>query len=115
VVGGAGGSGRGPRRSTPWVNLGGAAGQTSSSLVGRIDDVGRDIARIELRFAKGIAPHDDAGHGVELFITDETVAVPGTVVLLDEPVTRSGGTDPSEVPESHAHPRTRAGPPRSPA
>lgn len=84
VRGGAGGSGRAPRRSTPWVNLGGGGWPDEFFAGGRIDDAGIDIARIELRFANGVTLHDDAEQGVALFITDETIAMPGTAVLLDE-------------------------------
>jgi hypothetical protein len=84
VRGGAGGSGRGPRRSTPWVNLGGGGWPDQFFAGGRIDDAGMDIARIELRFANGITLHDDTDQGVALFITDETIAMPGPAVLLDE-------------------------------
>jgi hypothetical protein len=84
VRGGAGGAGKGPRRSTPWVNLGGGGWPTQFYAGGHIDNAGLDIARVELRFANGHALTDDSDAGVALFITDQTVEMPATVALLDQ-------------------------------
>jgi hypothetical protein len=74
---------QGPRRSTPWVNLGGGGWPDQFFAGGWINDAGLDIDRVELRFANGVTLHDDSSEGVALFITDENVAMPGTVALID--------------------------------
>lgn len=84
VFGGAGGAGEPPRRSTPWVNLGGGGWPDRFFAGGRIDNAGLDIVRVELRFANGLTLQDDIEAGVALFITDETVELPATVALLDD-------------------------------
>jgi hypothetical protein len=84
VRGGAGGAGSTPRRSTPWVNLGGGGWPDQFYAGGRIDTAGLDVARIELRFADGLTLEDDTDAGVALFITGETVEMPATVALLDQ-------------------------------
>jgi hypothetical protein len=59
-----------------------------------------------LRFANGVILEDDSEKGVALFITDETVCIPATVVLHDQagnevathpafPAPRACGEDPS--------------------
>ncbi|MBV9001933.1 MAG: hypothetical protein JO304_22945 [Solirubrobacterales bacterium] len=83
VFGGVGGSGEPPRRSRPWVNLGGGGWPDRFYAGGQIEDDGLGVDRIELRFANGVVLRDDATHGVVLFITDETVAMPATLVMLD--------------------------------
>jgi len=83
VRGGAGGAGGGPRRSTPWVNLGGGGWPDRFFAGGWIDDAGLDIDRVALRFANGVTLHDDSSERVALFIADENVAMPGTVALID--------------------------------
>jgi hypothetical protein len=46
---------------------------------GQIERAGTNIARVEVRFAL----QDDAAQDVALFITDDPVVMPSTVVLLD--------------------------------
>lgn len=84
ALGGAGGAGDSPHRGRPWVNLGGGGWPDRFYAGGSIEDAGAEIARIELRFANGIVLDDDAAHGVALFITDETVAMPPLLVMLDQ-------------------------------
>jgi hypothetical protein len=83
VLGGTGGAGEMPRRATPWVNLGGGGWPDAFYAGGRIDRAGFAIARVELRFANEITLCDDTEQDVALFITDQTVTLPGTVALLD--------------------------------
>jgi len=84
VFGGAGGAGEMPRRSTPWVNLGGGGWPDRFYAGGLVDHAGAEIAAIELRFANGITLSDDTEHGVALLITDQCVELPATAALLDE-------------------------------
>jgi hypothetical protein len=66
------------RRRSTW----GAAGLTA--FRGRTDRGRRQrVDHTELRFANGVALREDATHGVALFITDETVAMPAKLVMLD--------------------------------
>jgi hypothetical protein len=83
VFGGAGGAGEAPRRSTPWVNLGGGGWPDRFFAGGRIHDAGTEIDHVELRFANGITLHDDIEEGIALFITDQTVALPAIVALIN--------------------------------
>jgi hypothetical protein len=84
VFGGAGGAGKAPCRSRPWVNLGGGGWPDHFYAGGLIEDAGASIEGLELRFANGIVLRDDAADGVALFITDETVAMPANLVMLDD-------------------------------
>lgn len=84
VFGGTGGAGDPPRRSRPWVNLGGGGWPDRFFAGGWIEAAGAEVARIELRFPNGIALRDDAAYGVALFITEETVAMPPVLVMLDQ-------------------------------
>jgi hypothetical protein len=83
VRGAAGGAGDPPRRATPWVNLGGGGWPDRFFAGGWIDPADREIDRNELRFANGLMIHDDATEGVALFINDEHVVMPATVVMID--------------------------------
>ncbi|HLJ03171.1 MAG TPA: hypothetical protein VKT31_07010 [Solirubrobacteraceae bacterium] len=83
VLGGAGGAGDGPKRSAPWVNLGGGGWPDRFFAGGHVDGAGHEVARVELRFANGVTLADDADAGVALFITDESVELPATAVLFD--------------------------------
>ena len=84
VIGGAGGGDYMPARSTPWVNLAGGGWPDRFYAGGRIHDAGIEIARVQLRFVDGFALEDDSDEAVALFITDETVRLPATVVLHDQ-------------------------------
>jgi hypothetical protein len=83
VRGGAGGAGDPPRRSAPWVNLGGGGWPTAFFAGGWIDGAGQPVDRVELRFTNGITLHDDAGQDIALFITDGPVSMPGTIAMFD--------------------------------
>ena len=74
VFGGAGGAGGTPRRSIPWISLGGGGWPDRFYAGGWIDHAGAQIAGVELWFANGITVRDDTEHDVTLFITDQRVA-----------------------------------------
>jgi hypothetical protein len=83
VNGSSGGAGDPPQRSTPWVNLGGGGWPDRFFAGGWIEQAAAHVGRIELRFADGLVLHDDCAENAALFITDQTVTLPGTVILLD--------------------------------
>ena len=94
ATGGAGGNDQDMSRGTPWVNLaGGGWREREHNLVralpgrfyagGRVHGAGIDVAHVELRFADGVVLEDDTDAGVVLFITDEELQLPATVILLD--------------------------------
>jgi hypothetical protein len=84
VTGGAGGGDSDiPRRSEPWINLAGGGWPDQFYAGGRIHAAGVDVARVQLRFADGLALEDDAEQAIALFITDDTVRLPASVALLD--------------------------------
>lgn len=83
VCGGSGGAGEMPRRSTPWVNLGGGGWPIWFFAGGRIDPAGQSVDRVELRFRDGVTLDDDATDNVALFISDQPPAMPATVAMLD--------------------------------
>lgn len=83
VIGGSGGAGEPPARSSPWVNLGGGELAHGFYAGGRIDSAGVDVARVQLRFADGLTLEDDTEESVALFITDHAVRTPATAVLYD--------------------------------
>ncbi|MBV8734261.1 MAG: hypothetical protein JO321_13555 [Solirubrobacterales bacterium] len=84
TFGGAGGAGTLSDRATqPGVNLGGGGWPDHFYAGGEIYCAGADIAQVELRFANGVTLSDDAGADVALFITESSVQLPATAVLLD--------------------------------
>ena len=83
MVGSAGGGGKSPVRGRPWVNLAGGYGADLFYAGGQIERAGTNIDRVEIRFANGRRLEDDAEQDVALFITDDAVVMPSTVVLLD--------------------------------
>jgi len=84
IVGGAGGAGSFSDRATqPGVNLGGGGWPDHFYAGGQIYRADAEIAQVELRFANGVTLSDDADADVALFITESTVQLPATAVLLD--------------------------------
>lgn len=83
IVGDAGGAGDAPIRSRPWVNLAGGHANDHFWAGGEIERAGADIARVQLRFADGHVVEDDATNNVAVFIVNEPVRTPATIVLLD--------------------------------
>ena len=83
IVGEAGGGGDAPVRSRPWVNLAGGHANDHFWAGGEIERAGADIARVQLRFADGHVVEDDPTNDVAVFIINQSVRTPATVVLLD--------------------------------
>ena len=83
IIGEAGGGGDSPIRSRPWVNLAGAHAKDHFWAGGEIERAGADIALVQLRFADGRVVEDDPTHHIALFIINEPVKTPATIVLLD--------------------------------
>lgn len=88
IIGDAGGAGDAPVRSRPWVNLAGGHANDHFWAGGEIERAGADIARVQLRFADGHVVEDDPTNDVAMFIVNEPVTTPATIVLLD----RDGAT-----------------------
>jgi hypothetical protein len=83
IIGAAGGAGDSPIRSRPWVNLAGGHAADHFWAGGEIERAGADIARVQLRFADGRVAEDDATNDIALFIVNEPMWTPASVVLLD--------------------------------
>lgn len=83
IIGQAGGAGDSPIRSHPWVNLAGGHPNDYFWAGGEIERAGADVARIQLRFADGHIAEDDADSDIVLFIVNQPVRTPATVVLLN--------------------------------
>lgn len=84
IVGGAGGAGSFSGHATrPGVNLGGGGWPDHFYAGGQIYRAGVEIGQVELRVANGVTLIDDAEADVALFITERTVQLPATAVLLD--------------------------------
>lgn len=81
--GGAGGSGQGPERAEPWVNLAGWWGLEGFYAGGEVKAAGAEVARVRLRCADEVELEDDADGGVVLFLTDRPAQTPVTVEICD--------------------------------
>jgi hypothetical protein len=82
-VAGGGGVGALPQRRVPWVNLGGNWGHDGFRAGGTVEDAGENVSRVRLTDAKGRAFEDTVDDGVVLFMSEEPVAMPMRVELLD--------------------------------
>ncbi len=83
IIGEAGGGGDPPVRSRAWVNLAGGHANDHFWAGGEIERAGTNIARVQLRFADGHVIEDDPTNDIALFIANQPVRTPATVVLLD--------------------------------
>lgn len=72
-----------PPRGFPWANLGGNWGADGFRAGGTIEDAGKGITRVRLTDARDRAFEDTVDDGVVLFISEEPVAMPMRVELLD--------------------------------
>jgi len=71
-----------PERSTPWVNLGASwAGRHGFIGGGRVH--GADVARVRARFVNSVEVEDSIDHGSALLVTEEAIALPAAIALLD--------------------------------
>lgn len=73
----AGGSGNGPVRDKPWVNLGGWWGADLFCAGGRVIGAGAEQARrVQLRFADETTVEDTVDDGVVLYLVEHGVELP---------------------------------------
>jgi hypothetical protein len=79
----AGGSGGPSRRSRPCANLGGNWGSNGFRAGGTVEDAGAGIARVRLTDVEGRAFEDAVENEVVLFSSDEPVAMPMRLELID--------------------------------
>jgi hypothetical protein len=79
----AGGSGDPPVLGHPWANIGGNWGRQGFRAGGTVEDAGKGVARVRLTDADGRTFEDTVDDGVVLFLSDEPVAMPMRVDLLD--------------------------------
>lgn len=79
----SGGSGHLPPRGFAWANLGGGWGPEGFNAGGAIEDAGRSVRLVRLTDALGSTFEDTVDDGVVLFLSDEPVAMPMRVELLD--------------------------------
>ena len=82
-VAGGGGVGALPQRRVPWANLGGNWGHDGFRAGGTVEDAGKNVSRVRLTDAKGRPFEDTVDDGVVLFMSEEPVAMPMLVELLD--------------------------------
>jgi len=81
----AGGSGTGnlPPRGVPWANLGGNWGLDGFRAGGTVEDAGKGVSHVRLTDSEGNRFEDTVDDGVVLFMSDEPVAMPMRLDLLD--------------------------------
>jgi len=89
VIGGSGGAGETPARSSPWVNLGGGVLAHGFYAGGRIDSAGVDVARVQLRFADGLTLEDDTEESVALSSPTTRCARPRPPCSMTVPATNA--------------------------
>jgi hypothetical protein len=82
-VAGGGGVGDLPARGFPWANLGGNWGRDGFRAGGTVEDAGKGVSRVRLTDSQGRTFEDTVDDGVVLFLSDEPVAMPMRVDLLD--------------------------------
>lgn len=82
-VAGGGGAGDLLARGFPWANLGGNWGPQGFRAGGTIEDPGNGISHVRLTDSEGRTFEDTVDDGVVLFMSDEPVARPMRVDLLD--------------------------------
>lgn len=92
AVAGGGGVGDLPARGFPWANLGGNWGDDGFRAGGTVEDAGKGVSRVRLTDAQGRTFEDTVDDGVVLFLSEEPVAMPMRVDLLDA-AGRSVATD----------------------
>jgi hypothetical protein len=78
-----GGSGGPCLRGRPWANLGGNWGRRGFRAGGTVEDAGAGIARVRLTDRDGRRFEDAVENGVVLFSSDEPVALPMRLELID--------------------------------
>lgn len=79
----AGGAGELPARGFPWANLGGNWGRDGFRAGGTVEDAGEEVTLVRLTDAEGRSFEDTVDDGVVLFISDEAVAMPMRVDLIN--------------------------------
>jgi len=79
----AGGSGGPCLRGRPWANLGGNWGPNGFRAGGTVEDAGAGIARVRLTDLEGRLFEDSVENGIVLFSSDEPVAMPMRLELVD--------------------------------
>lgn len=79
----SGGSGGACLRGRPWANLGGNWGRRGFRAGGTVEDAGAGIARVRLTDREGRTFEDTVENGVVLFSSEEPVATPMRLELID--------------------------------
>jgi hypothetical protein len=67
----------------PWADLGGNWGSRGLLAGGTVEDGSQDIARVRLTDSRGSSIEDTVDDGVVLFLSDEPLAMPLRVDLID--------------------------------
>lgn len=81
--GASGGSGGPCLRGRPWGNLGGNWGRNGFRAGGTVEDAGAGIARVRLTDLEGRTFEDAVENGIVLFSSDQPVAMPMRLELID--------------------------------